>query len=299
MTHPNDKRILEEAVRLFLELEAAPEDRALQRERDTFLARGEAERAAYRKAVTGWTATGIKPRRNRLGIAVAVAILGAAALYGAEPLRIALLADVSTGLETAQGSLTSGDRVYLDAGTAIIDATAPEESVRAVTVLRGAAFFDVRKDARPFRVSLGEILVEAVGTAFETSIIDDSLSVEVAEGVVRVTGPEETWQLQAGERLHWSGGSGTLLPEVAPADVASWRQDQLTVQNMPVAQLVDILDRRIAGDVVVVGNGFAGRTVSGSFDLSDPTGALEILAATQDARIVPARPFATLLIPRN
>ena len=299
MSGPKDKQVLEEAVRLFLQLEASPNDQTLQEERDAFLARGDAERTAYKKAIAGWQATGIKPKSKKLSIFILMAVLGSAALYGAEPLHIALMADISTGLEPAEDSLSSGDFVFLDAGSAIVDNTAFEEQVRSVTVLKGAAFFDVAASERPFRVTLGEIKAEAIGTAFETSFQGDSLSVDVEEGIVRVTSQTQTWQLEAGDRFLWSDGAGALLPEVAASDVASWRQDQLIVQDMPVAQVADILDRRIRGDVLLIGNTFADRTVSGSFDLSDPVGALNVLAATQNARLVAGRPLVTLVIARD
>lgn len=299
MDDPDNKRILEEAVRLFLQLEASPNDTSIQAEKDAFLARGDAEKAAYEKAVVGWKATGIKPRNNTTGIVILAMGIVFATLFVAEPVRIALIADQSTGLEPSQSKLKSGDVAYLDAGSAIVDDTEPEHDVRTVEVLKGAAFFEVAKDDRPFRVMLEDIQIDVVGTAFETAIVHDMLTVDVAEGIVSVANGAETWQLEAGDRLVWSKDDPVLVTDIAATSVANWRQDQLAVENMLVTQVVDILDRRIPGDVMIVGDGFANKTISGNFDLSDPIGALNILAATQNARIVSARPLGTLLIPRN
>lgn len=299
MDNPEHKQILEDAVRLFLKLEANPDDDALQAELDTFLARGDAERTAYKKTVAGWKATGVKPPNTKLGLVAAVVAIGLGALYGADPLRTALLADLSTGLETSQNTLKSGDIVFLDAGSAVVDETNPEKEDRSVTVLHGAAYFDVAQDGRRFHVTLGDVTVEAIGTAFETAFVDDAISIEVSEGIVRATSPDQTWHLNAGDTLLWSKERGAQVSEIETDLVAAWRGDQLIVQNMAIEQVVDILDRRIRGDVVLVGRSFANKTVSGSFDLSDPLGALNVLAATQNARIVPGRPFATLLIPRQ
>lgn len=299
MDAPGKKPILEEAVRLFLQLEESPDDVSFQAERDAFLARGEAERAAYQKAIVGWQATGIKPRNNFTGIAILGVGLVLAAFFAAEPMRIALIADHSTGLEPSQNTLISGDVAYLDAGSAIVDDTEAEHDVRSVEVLKGAAFFEVANDDRPFRVTLGDIRIDVVGTAFETAMLNDMLTVEVAEGIVNVASGAETWRLEAGDRFVWSQGNAVLITSIAATSIASWRQDQLAVENMPVTQVVDILDRRISGSVVIVGNDFGNKTISGNFDLSDPVGALNILAATQNARIVSGRPFGTLLIPQN
>ncbi|MEM6900356.1 MAG: FecR domain-containing protein [Pseudomonadota bacterium] len=299
MQSRDDRQVLEEAVRLFLQLEAAPDNAAFQAERDAFISRGEQERAAYSKALEGWKAAGVRPRKTGLKTVLLVAFCTAVAWYGAEPLRISLLADMSAGLSTSQSNLKSGDVVFLDAGSAIVDDTGPDETLRSVTVLKGAAFFDVIPSERTFRVTLGDISAEAIGTAFETAFIEDTLAVEVEEGIVRVTGPSDTWLLEAGTRLEWSGVGDVVLTEVSTAEVALWRQDQLIAKTMPVDQVIDILDRRISGDVFVVGGGLAGRTVSGSFDLSDPIGSLNILAATQNARVLPGQPVATFLIPRD
>ncbi|WP_129642732.1 FecR family protein [Peristeroidobacter agariperforans] len=62
------------------------------------------------------------------------------------------------------------------------------EEMRGVALVRGQALFEVAKQpAWPFIVSTDEGTVRAVGTAFSTSDLGDSVLVTVAEGKVAVT----------------------------------------------------------------------------------------------------------------
>jgi transmembrane sensor len=60
---------------------------------------------------------------------------------------------------------------------------------RAVILERGEASFDVVSDkARPFRVTAGSRIFEAVGTAFNIELVSrDKIELTVTEGTVRVT----------------------------------------------------------------------------------------------------------------
>ena len=59
---------------------------------------------------------------------------------------------------------------------------------RAVTLLKGTAYFQVKKDpARPFIVTAGGVAVRAVGTAFNVELVANSVGVLVTEGRVAVS----------------------------------------------------------------------------------------------------------------
>ncbi|WP_299851409.1 FecR domain-containing protein [uncultured Roseovarius sp.] len=91
-----------------------------------------------------------------------------------------MLVDLYTRFEPMQAALVSGGRLHLDAGSAITDNT--DSDTRAVTLLQGAAFFDVAKNPRPFEVMVGDLRVRVRGTAFETAWIDDVIEISVSEG---------------------------------------------------------------------------------------------------------------------
>lgn len=286
--------ILEEAALIFVQLREAPDDAALLAERDAFLARGPAERAAYAKIQDGWRIAGGRRRSNSvLGLLLAIG-LGGAAYVGAAPLRIYLLADAYTALAVETTSLASGDLVHLDASSAILDNSAGQ--VRGVTLLKGAAVFDVDADPRPFAVSLGDAEVTVRGTIFETAHLGDGLSVSVAEGSVDVTIDDRTWLLEDGARLTWSPERGVTVMPISLESVGAWREQRLVVNDVTFGEIAEILDRRLPGDVFVFGASLSETRVSGSFDLQNPQSALRVLAAIADARLILAPPVASVLM---
>ncbi|MEM9140612.1 MAG: FecR domain-containing protein [Pseudomonadota bacterium] len=292
MGEQSNEEILERAVQLFLRLRDAPDDQDLIKQRDMFLASGAAERAAFAKAENAWRAT--RPKRRSAGLRsfLLLAMLGAAtyAFYG--DVRVLLLADLRTASLTESASLASGDDVTLDARSALIDNT--DGPIRAVTLLDGAAFFDVERDEHRFIVSAGALDIEVIGTAFETALIDGGVIVTVASGVVEVRSNADTWQLQPGDRLTWTG-DGANVDSVDQRAVASWREGQLVVQGMTFRQVADIIDRRLPGPVVILDEDLARSRVVGTFDLGDPELALRSLAAIRGAEVTSVTPLATFI----
>lgn len=286
--------LLDEAALIFVQLREAPLDPALLAERDAFVARSAEARDAYAKIERGWQLSGGR-RRMPPVIVLALAIgFGTAVYLGATPLRLYFAADVTTGVEAERTALISGDIAHLDAGSAIADNT--EGGVRAVTLLDGAAVFEVAESAEPFVVSVGDANVTVRGTVFETAIEQDGFSVSVAEGSVEVTLSPTKWTLERGSRLDWSPANGAVVTPVAPDDVAAWRRGQLVVKDMPLGDIIEILDRRVRGDVLVLGTALAGTRISGNFDLTNPQSAIRALAAIAGADVYWGAPIATVLM---
>lgn len=89
--------------------------------------------------------------------------------------------------ERRQINLPDGSVITLNTGSSTRVTYDPRE--RAVVLEKGEAFFSVAKDkSRPFRVYVGDRVVEAVGTAFTVQRIDAAFSLEVlvTEGEVRL-----------------------------------------------------------------------------------------------------------------
>ncbi|MEM6904265.1 MAG: FecR domain-containing protein [Pseudomonadota bacterium] len=297
MNDAEQERLLDEAATIFLQLRQNPDEIALIGERDAFLARGQAERRAYRTIVKAWSGAAPKRRSSKLAsIALLAAGLGLAAVFGPS-LHTAWRADFATGTEPDRVVLASGDGAELDADTALIDAT--DGSSRVVELLEGAAFFSVETDRRPFAVTIGPVTAEALGTAFETAHIDGEIMVAVAEGVVAVRNQAQSWQIEAGERLLWSEGEGARIEEVSAQSIASWRTDRLLALGMTFAEVADVIDRRLPGRVVILEPSLGASRVTGGFDLRDPASALRALAASRDAEVIAAPPLGAVIFSRN
>ena len=299
MADPEYERLLDEAAEIFLGLRSAPKDPALLNERDEFLKRGQAERDAYSRIARAWAASGQKPRVWRPpSIAVAMLVfIGAIAYFSSPQIRLLLLADHITGLEPQRIELSTGDIVDLDASSALADNA--NTNTRNISLLRGAAFFTVQNEARSFIVIAGDVTVEALGTAFEISFLDDEVAVATYEGQVKIIADGYTWQLNPGERFVRSDSNEAAVTPVELSGIASWRGDRLVADGMTFAQVAAVLDRRLTGEVVVFADALRNSRVTGSFDLQQPMSALRLLAATRGAHISNLQPVVTVILPAN
>ena len=209
MDHSEKDKLLEEAADIFVSLRDAPSDVDLLKTRDAFLARGDAEKEAYRTIERAWTFSAPNKRRSLPPTSTAVLIIlgGAFAAYAWDA-RYSIYADFTSQDLPEQVLLASGDLVDLDAETAIIDQT--ENGERVVTLLEGAGYFTVESNDAPFSVKAGPITTRVLGTEFEVASLDGGYAIAVYEGTVEVSGPSSIEVLNAGEQFVWNGDAGHL-----------------------------------------------------------------------------------------
>lgn len=141
--------------------------------------------------------------------------------------------------------------------------------VRQVTLVRGEAHFQVKKDAgRPFVVTARGVDVRAVGTAFTVNLEAAAVEVVVTEGRVAVaansdatvpplaasaprgiapTTSAEPALLRAGGRafVPTSGATATLstLSEADLSQRLAWRVPRLEFSGTPLPEIVEILNQ--------------------------------------------------------
>ena len=137
-------------------------------------------------------------------------------------------------------------------------------SARALEILQGAAYFQVKHDARrPFVVRAGEVSVTAVGTAFSVNRETDKLSVTVTQGSVHVdygAGPDtadKSVRVETGGRAlipvatnssrHRPSQSGTRdaggqLPQAASS---------MQFFNVPLGEVIAAINARTANRISI------------------------------------------------
>lgn len=297
MTGDSDSELAREAARIFLKLQDNPEDVQAKRKQDAFVARGAAEREAYERVTAAWTAARKKTGPKGRTMIAALLAMGVATFAAYDPLRIRLTADVRTGSETVTYALASGDESVLDAKTALVDET--DGAARVVRLLNGGAFFDVGKMERPFRVIAGDLTVEVKGTAFEVTRLDESIQVAVAEGLVDVQVAGQSRLLEPGDTIHVSAAGLGAVFETEVSMVAAWRENRLRTDGMTMADVVEVIDRRLPGKIVILSNALGGQQVTGRLDLSDPMQALRTVAAARNATVTTYIPGLVLLRDAN
>jgi transmembrane sensor len=151
--------------------------------------------------------------------------------------------------------LPDGSKVELGAGSRIT--TQYSNRTRGVTVDSGEAFFSVKKDARrPFIVTVGDLRVIAVGTAFNVRRADDQVVVAVEEGKVRVADSSgagsDLAAVGAGEQAVYRKTARHLaIVHIKPADAALWRDGILKYEHEPLSAVAADLNRYSTRKIVI------------------------------------------------
>lgn len=223
----------------------------------------------------------VNQRRRRLVLTGSIAAsLAALGVFGSRLWRdtqedeAVAAADFASGKgQTRAILLADGSTITLNTDSAV--SVKLSKRLRAITLTRGEALFDVAKDReRPFIVAAGDTQVRAVGTSFTVSMLPEQpVQVLVRQGVVEVKHPDAA-PLSVG--AHSRAVARSHEPIVAEAvstaklvrDLA-WQYGQIALDNQTLADASQEFARY--SDVrIVVDASVANRTVTGLFVANDP-----------------------------
>ncbi|MCG8543253.1 MAG: FecR domain-containing protein [Alphaproteobacteria bacterium] len=241
-------------------------------------------------------------RRRLTAGGIAAALVACLLIFAGPSVWLQLRADHVTGVaETRAIQLDDGSTVFLAAESAVAIDFAPSQ--RTIRLLAGQAYFDVAHDAkRPFMVAADRFVVEVTGTAFAVGRTCEDVSVIVESGSVAVAldgGDAPEVRLKPGDRLAVATTTGNVTRSRVPLTrVAAWRTGQLVVDGVPLADVVEALDRYHRGVIWLPDAGLGARRITGVFSLTDPVAALEAAAGTQNARVMAVTPFLLVVQPR-
>ncbi|GLK77704.1 iron dicitrate transporter FecR [Methylopila jiangsuensis] len=224
-----------------------------------------------------------------------LAVAGGAFLALDGPMR--LRADRIAGKgETPVFTLADGSTVQLNASSAIAEDISARG--RTIRLLRGQAYFQVTPDPdRPFTVEAGDASVTALGTAFDVRLGAAETDVAVTEHAVLVEfrSARPPLRVDEGEQVAYQPASGEVTRGQDAALAASWRSNRLVVDNRDLAFVVEELNRRFPGRVVIARPGLAARKVSGVIDLADRAQALAFIARALGVEVVRLGPLVALI----
>jgi transmembrane sensor len=308
----------DEAADWLVRIQAAPGDAALHAGLDAWLASSEAHRKAYRSVERVWRLTGElqsatpssssagkiidlpRARLKRRAWGLAATVLAAClAFYFLPALKLRFQADHLTGIaEVREFRLEDGSIVHLDATSAI--AVRYGNSRREVELLAGQAFFQVvSTHDQPFVVVAGDVTVTVKGTAFDVGSTQEGVAVAVQSGIVEVSvdGGRRAAMLKRGDRLTVDRRGEMDRSEVAPEDVASWREYRLVVDGASLGEVVEELGRHYRGVIVLGNRDLAARRITGVFDLRRPLEALHTVARTQHSSVTEISPYLAIVSP--
>ncbi|WP_418185567.1 FecR family protein [Aliarcobacter vitoriensis] len=97
------------------------------------------------------------------------------------------------------------------------------KSSRKIDFVDGRAIFYVAKDKeKPFIIKTKDAEIEVVGTTFEVSNINNSFSVKVKEGTVKVTSNRKYTYLNQGDKIEINEDKKMDFEKVEVENIASW-----------------------------------------------------------------------------
>ena len=314
------RRTVEEAMDWLLRLKASADCPQTAREHETWLARVEKNRAAWHDALKTWETLGevtprhadlwpvrpvalpAPPRRSHRAWATGAALALAAALLlvlAAPALLIWLQADFRTGTgESRVVTLADGSAVNLSADSAItVDLTSERRHVRLLT---GEAFFDVAHDAtRPFTVDAGNANVEVLGTAFDVALDAEATTVQLARGVVGISGEGEqraVSEMAPGDMATVDGETGAITHATVPLEeIGAWRSGLLFVNDVTIDSVVAKLRRYHPAWISVPDRALGRQRVTGLYDLRDPERALKALVQPHGGKVRSVSAYARIV----
>ncbi|MBV4489929.1 FecR family protein [Pseudomonas oryzicola] len=188
-----------------------------------------------------------------------------------------LQADYSSAEQVRQVILADQSQVTLDARSAI--AVEFVRGERRVRLLHGAAFFQVTHTGEPFLVEAAGGEVRVLGTQFEVREQGEGAQVTVRSGRVAVSPAPgaASRELTANQQVAYVAGRLGDLGTVDSDNRLAWRQGWLNYYQVPLAQVLEDLERYYPGRILLLDEQLGQRKVSGSFPVAEPLLALDSL----------------------
>ncbi|MBD9639615.1 FecR family protein [Ensifer sp. ENS07] len=308
-----DRRMREHAVDWLVRLTGDPDDEALQLAFERWRAEDPAHAEIFARAQRAIGDASLLIRREpefaqravkrtgtrrKTATALAAIVSVGAGIFVALDGALWMQADVIAGKgERPILTLEDGSTLQLNAQSAVAYQFTSAE--RRIVLLRGEAFVQVAADSqRPFVVKAGGGTTTALGTAFDVNLTDDGTSVTVLEHAVSVAtdAAMPPRRVAVNEQVSYDhdGRLGFVTP-VDPFVAAAWRQGRLVFEERTIASVVEEIGRYVPGKILIADASVGARRVSGSFDLSDPVGALQGLAEAFDVKVTRIGPYVTIL----
>ena len=198
-----------------------------------------------------------------------------------------LMADMSTSTgEWQDHILADGSQISLNSNSAI-DVNF-DGAKRELILITGEVKVNVSKDVqRPFIVSTEHGSVEALGTEFIVSHQDETTNLAMLESKTLVKTTEQLHAkvsqglvVRAGFSVDISERElGDLTKISAKALTTAWQNKQLLVQDKPLAEVLDEINRHRSGHIFYDANQVKGLRVSAVLPLNDTEQALLLLMA--------------------
>ncbi|SAI66888.1 transmembrane sensor [Bordetella ansorpii] len=170
-----------------------------------------------------------------------------------EQRRLALAGDVHVVMNT-RTSLSA----WLEAGQ------------QRIELLEGEAAFECKDGDRSLEILAGDGSIRAGLASLDVRRLGGSVWVTCLDGQAEVLHGGRRLTLGPRQQVRYNGQD--MLPIVAvanPSAAASWRNGVVVIDNLPLPDAIDEINRYRPGRVVLVNDRLAGRRLSGRFPIGD------------------------------
>lgn len=240
--------------------------------------------------------------RKDVGRRKAMLAVGGTALLVRQPWTdSSLLADLRTGVgEMRSLVLADGSVLLMDTSTAVdVHFDADERRLR---LLQGRIVLTSGADSqalryRPLSVQTTHGLVRALGTRFQTQLLEDRTQVQVLSDAVELR-PQDAAEVQVlrrGEQA-WFDRQGIHGLQASDADGDAWTDGVLVARNMPLSVFVAQLSRYRPG-YLACDERVAQLRISGVFSLKDTERSLDLVQKTWPVTLRRRTRYWVTLIP--
>lgn len=143
--------------------------------------------------------------------------------------------------------LSDGTRVYLNSESRLTFPSYFEGETRQVE-LQGEAYFEVKKESKPFVILTPELTVEVLGTSFNINAYETNpyVNTTLVEGNVRVhlTESRKVFQLKPEQNLRLDKSSDEVSVERVNTDLyTAWVKGEFMFRNQPLPEIFAQLER--------------------------------------------------------
>lgn len=236
--------------------------------------------------------TALPPQRRfflngRLAAAILMAIIGSALVFNLQRRDPPAVVYATRPGESRRIDLADGSQLILNYATEV--EVRLRGDARTVALRKGEALFIVAHDkTRPFRVTVADGQVTALGTRFEVRSDAEHVEVTLLEGRIAVERPAamEHVLLVPGDQVRFAAMPETTaaaIPEmmrrsVDPEVVASWSTGRLRFRSTPLNEALEQVNRYSSTQIRIADPALTHIPISGTFQIGDSA---SIVAALQ------------------
>jgi transmembrane sensor len=184
-------------------------------------------------------------------------------------------------------TLPDGSVVTVNKGSSISYLSKFKGHTRKVT-LKGEAFFNVTPNKeKPFIISVNDVLITVVGTAFNVKSINGNTEVVVESGIVKVTKAGNTVEVKADEKIRVGINDPVLKKEQVKDQLYKYyRTKEFICDETPLWKLVDVINEAYHSNIVIGNPALRDMTLTTTFNNESLEQVLNVISITFNIKII-------------